>query len=237
VRAVFCCFFLGVLGVLANASAQRWTVQVFAYAASARAEAVTERLRGVGFDAYTDALPGSTLALVRIGCFSAQTDAEGLAQDVRQRVASDALVVPFQEGAAATVCVAREPGFIPPAVWGLEARSADTVTFWLEAEGRRTITFDGARWTLGQSLNEPHPNEPNMLTDASDPLTEPLATPAQVGLPATFRATQSRGLPLVRADLGGGSLLIAVGTLLWHSARAAVVQKGSDVFALRLGRP
>jgi hypothetical protein len=35
---------------------------------------------------------------VRIGCFGAQADADGLAQGVRQRVAVDALVVPFQEG-------------------------------------------------------------------------------------------------------------------------------------------
>lgn len=233
-RAVFCCFFLC---VLANASAQRWTVQVFAYGAPARAEGVAERLRGVGFDAYTDTLPGSTLALVRIGCFGAQADAEGLAQDVRQRVASDALVVPFQAGAAVTVCVTRELGFIPPAAWGLEAESADTVTFWLEAGGRRTITFDGARWTLAQNLGGPDLTEPDPLTDASDPLTELLATPPPTGLPATFRATRSRGLPLIRAELGGGSLLVAAGTLLWHSARAAVVQKGSDVFALRLNRP
>jgi hypothetical protein len=41
----------------------------------------------------------------------------------------------------------------------------------------------------------------------------------------------------VRADLGGGSLLVAAGTLLWGSDRAAVVQQGTDVFALRLVRP
>ena len=187
-------------------------------------------MRGVGFDAYTDAVLGSALTLVRVGCFSAQADAEGLAQDVRQRVAPDALVLPFREGAGATVCVVREPGFIPPAAWGLEASSADTVTFWLEAEGRRTITFDGTRWTLAQAGSDP-------LTESDDPLTERLPAPPPAGLPATFRATQSRGLPLVRADLGGGSLLVASGTLLWASPKAAVVQKGSDVFALRLVKP
>jgi len=215
-------------------SAERWTVQAFAYATPTRADRVVEGLREFGYDAYTDALPGGTLTLVRVGCFGAQADAEGLAQDVRQRVASDALVVPFQEGAGATVCVAREPGFIPPAAWGLEAETEDTVTFWLEAEGRRTITFDGARWTLSQTGSEP-------VTDASqqpgEGFAELLAAPPPTGLPATFRATRSRGLPLVRAELGGGSLLVAAGTLLWASARAAVVQKGSDVFALRLERP
>lgn len=209
---------------------------MFAYASPVRADVVAQSLREFGYDAYTDALPESTLTLVRVGCFSAQTDAEGLAQDVRQRVAPDALVVPFQEGAAATVCVVREPGFIPPAAWGLGAESADTVTFWLEAEGRRTITFDGTRWTLAQSPGEPDESEVD-LTGNADPLTELLPAPPPLGLPATFRATQSRGLPLVRADLGGGSLLIAAGTLLWDSSRAAVVQKGSDVFALRLTRP
>jgi len=227
VRAVLYSLLLCLSGTV---SAERWTVQAFAYATPTRADTVTEGLREFGYDAYTDMLPGGTLTLVRVGCFSAQADAEGLAQDVRQRVAPDALVVPFQEGAGATVCVTREPGFIPPAAWGLEAESSDTVTFWLEAEGRRTITFDGARWTLSQAGPDP-------LTESDEPLTDLLAAPPPAGLPASFRATQSRGLPLVRADLGGGSLLIAAGTLLWASPRAAVVQKGSDVFALRLERP
>ena len=225
-RAVLCCLLL-CSGLV---SAERWTVQAFAYATPTRADTVAEGLRVFGYDAYTDALPGGSLTLVRVGCFSAQADAEGLAQDVRQRVAADALVVPFQEGAGATVCVVREPGFIPPAAWGLEAETTDTVTFWLEAEGRRTITFGGGRWTLSQAGPDP-------LMGRDEPLTDLLAAPPPTGLPATFRATQSRGLPLVRADLGGGSLLIAAGTLLWASPRAAVVQKGSDVFALRLTRP
>ena len=72
-------------------------------------------------------------------------------QDVRQRVTLEALVVPFQEGAGATVCAAREPGFITPASWGIEARSAEAVSFWLEAAGRRGITFDGDRWSVVQN--------------------------------------------------------------------------------------
>lgn len=218
----------------AHASAQRWTIQVFAYAASARAEAVAERLREVGFDAYTDTLPGSALVQVRIGCFTAQDDADALAQDVRERVAADALVVPLQEGAGVTVCVERVPGFIPPAAWGLESAAETLVTFWLEADGRRTITFDGARWTLQQGGAAGGPEAPGGTPDL---LTDLLPAPPPAGLPATFRATQSRGLPLVRADLGGGSLLVAAGTLLWESDRAAVVQQGTDVFALRLVRP
>jgi len=218
----------------AHASAQRWTIQVFAYAASARAEAVAERLRGVGFDAYTDAVPGSALVQVRIGCFSAQDDADALAQDVRERVAADALVVPLQEGAGVTVCAERVPGFIPPLAWGLESASDTQVTFWLEADGRRTITFDGARWTLQQGGAAGGSEVPG---GAPDLLTDLLDAPPPTGLSATFRATQSRGLPLVRADLGGGSLLVAAGTLLWGSDRAAVVQQGTDVFALRLVRP
>lgn len=216
-----------------NASAERWTIQAFAYAAFARAEAVAERLRGVGFDAYTDTLPGSSLVQVRIGCFGVQADADALAQDVRERVAADALVVPFQEGAEVTVCTGRELGFIPPAAWGLEAASDEGVTFWLEAQGRRYISFDGERWSLRQTATQ----EATAPTEDTDLLGEILATPPPTGLSATFRATQSRGLPLVRADLGGGSLLVAAGTLLWSSAQAAVVQQGADVFALRLSRP
>jgi hypothetical protein len=219
-----------------NASAERWTIQAFAYAASARAEAIAERLRGVGFDAYTDTLPGSSLIQVRIGCFGAQADADALAQDVRERVAADALVVPFQEGAEATVCVERELGFIPPAAWGLEAASEEGATFWLEAQGRRYISFDGERWELRQTATQTAPQAATAPED-TDLLGEILATPPPTGLSATFRATQSRGLPLVRADLGGGSLLVAAGTLLWRSAQAAVVQQGADVFALRLYRP
>ncbi len=231
-RTAFCCLFLL---LLTNAAAERWTVQVFAYRSPSRAAAIAERLRGVGYDAYTDELPESSLIGVRIGCFGAQADAAGLAQDVRQRVALDALVVPFQEGAEVTVCVERELGFIPPAQWGVYRQSATEVTFWVEAAGRRYITFDGERWTLMQAGG---------VADSTldggadtDPLTEPLNTPPQAGLTATFRATRSRGLPLVRADLGGGSLLVAAGSLLWRSAQAAVVQGGANVFALRLTKP
>ena len=46
-------------------------------------------------------------------------------------------------------------------------------------------------------------------------------------------------LPRLRliADLGGGSLLVVAGSLLWGSAQTAVVQGGADVFALRLTKP
>ena len=78
--------------------------------------------------------------------FSARSlNFSALAADVRQRVTLDAFVAPFQDGAAATVCADREPGFLAPAAWGLETRSAEAVTFWLEASGRRSITFDGVR--------------------------------------------------------------------------------------------
>ena len=90
-RAVWCCL---LLTLLPGAVAQRWTIQVFAYTEAARAEGVAEQLRGFGYDAYTDRSPEGLLTQVRIGCFSATTDANALAQDVRQRVALDALVVP-----------------------------------------------------------------------------------------------------------------------------------------------
>lgn len=231
-RTAFCCLFLL---LLTNAAAERWTVQVFAYKNLSRAAIIAERLRGVGYDAYTGELPESSLIGVRIGCFGAQADAEGLAQDVRQRVTLDALVVPFQEGAEVTVCVERELGFIPPARWGVHRQSATEVTFWVEAAGRRYITFDGERWALMQ-VDGIVDGALDGVTD-TDPLTAPLNTPPQAGLTATFRATRSRGLPLVRADLGGGSLLVAAGSLLWRSAQTAVVQGGADVFALRLTKP
>ena len=238
-RAVLCCF----LVVLAPyALAERWTIQVFAYAQASRAEQVAEQLRAVGYDAFTDATPatasGGLLTQVRIGCFGAQADAQGLAQDVRQRVALDALVVPLAD-AKPTVCAERELGFIPPANWGLESSSATQVSFWLDVGmggERRTITFDGERWTLQQSEADTAERKPQ--TDLSwlyPDLSLPAAPPP--GLAATFRATQSRGLPLIRADLGGGSLLVTVGELLWRSAQAAVVKQGADVFALRLYRP
>lgn len=218
--------------MLATASAQRWTIQAFAFGHSSRAAATVQGLREVGFDAYTDAATEGSLVEVRIGCFSAQADAAALVQDVRLRVAADALVVPFREGAAATVCVERVVGFIPPAAWGVASANEAEVTFWLEATGRRYITFDGERWQLqGGAVERATPPED------TTPLTDRLAPARPEGLPVGFRATQSRGLPLVRADLGGGSLLITAGELLWSSTQAAVVKQGADVFALRLQRP
>lgn len=229
--------------VFSSVSAQRWTIQVFAYTPGSRAEAVAEQLRGVGYDAYTDTPPEGSLEQVKIGCFGTQADADGLVQDVRQRVALDALVVPLSNSATPTVCAERELGFIPPASWGLESRTEDRVTFWLdvgEDAQRRTITFDGERWTLGQTKDDISDAAPTDLELLETPLGRPgLGLPAAPppGLAARFRATQSRGLPLVRADFSGGSLLVTAGELLWHSARAAVVQQGADVFALRLYRP
>lgn len=211
---------------------------MFAYGQGSRAEQIAEQLRGVGYDAYTDAAPGGTLEQVRIGCFGAQADAGALLQDVRQRVALDALVVPLSEDAEPTVCIERELGFIPPENWGLESSSRRQVTFWLEVgsdSGRRSITFDGERWMLGQAEGDRSDVTPNDLDWLDVPVELSVAPPS--GLAATFRATRSRGLPLIRADLGGGSLLVTAGELLWRSARAAVVQQGADVFALRLYRP
>ena len=229
--------------VASSTQAERWTIQVFAYAEGSRAETVAEQLRGFGYDAYTDVPPEGSLEQVRIGCFGALADADGLVQDVRQRVALDALVVPLSENATPTVCAERELGFIPPANWGLESSDQSQVTFWLEVgsddgldSGRRTITFDGERWTLGQTESDALDAAPTDLDLLDTPgLGLPEAPPP--GLAATFRATQSRGLPLVRADLGGGSLLVTAGELLWRSARVAVVQQGTNVFALRLYRP
>ncbi len=230
--------------VVSGVSAQRWTIQVFAYAEGSRAETVAGQLRGFGYDAYTDTAPGGSLVQVRIGCFGAQADAEGLVQDVRQRVASDALVAPLSDTATPTVCAERELGFIPPENWGLEARTEGRVTFWLDVgEGaRRTIAFDGERWTLGQTGGDTSAAGRGGLELLDTPLntqsdTLGLSEAPPPGLTARFRTTQSRGLPLVRADLGGGSILVTAGELLWHSAQAAVVQQGADVFALRLYRP
>ena len=202
---------------------------MFAYSQAARAENVAAQLRNVGYDAYTDAAPGASLTQVRIGCFGARADADALAQDVRHRVAADALVAPLLESATPTVCAERELGFVPPAAWGLESSTEDRVSFWLEADGRRTITFDGKNWTLSQTEG--------VDTTGSEWFDTLLPVAPAPGLNATFRATQSRGVPLIRADLAGGSLLVTAGTLLWRSVGVAVVQQGADVFALRLTKP
>lgn len=233
-RAVLYCL-LSLLALQCSAPhawAQTWAIQVFAFAGEVQAAAVATQLRAVGFDAYSSVSVESSLVQVRIGCFSDQSDADGLAQDVRQRVALDALVVPFKTGDAATVCVTRQLGFIPPPSWGVERETATSVTFWLGADGR-TITFGGDTWILEQGDGSLDPLEPF----AEGPLDAPLEPRTPAGLSAQFRATRSRGLPLVRADLEGGSLLITSGQLLWASAQAAVVQGGADVFALRLYRP
>ena len=228
-RAVLYCLLFLVTSTPTYAAAQRWTVQVFAYSQASRAENVAEQLRDVGYDAYTDAALGASLTQVRVGCFGAKADAEGLAQDVRHRVAADALVAPLSEEATPTVCAERELGFMPPASWGLESSAADRVSFWLEAGGRRTITFNGKNWTLSQTEG--------VDTTGSEWFDTLLPAAPAPALNATFRATQSRGVPLIRADLAGGSLLVTAGTLLWRSVGVAVVQQGADVFALRLTKP
>ena len=229
------CLSFGLVALLgfsgAAFAAPGWAIQAFTFGSEAQAEAVVTQLRGVGFDAYRATLDGSEN--VRIGCFSNQKDADALVKDVQQRVALDARVVPFRPGDGAIVCVTRQLGFIPPASWGIETSSSAAVTFWLEAGGRRSLTFDGESWQLEQGDDPLAALEP--FDDA--PLASLLEPRTPEGLSVRFRATQSRGLPLIRADFAGGSLVIAAGRLLWASPRAAVVQEGSDVFALRLYRP
>ncbi len=220
-----------------GAAAQNWAIQVFAFSDEDQARAVVDQLREVGFDAYASASDASELQQVRIGCFQNQNDADALAQDVRARVALDAQVVPFSEGDAATVCVARQLGFIPPLRWGIESTSASAVSFWLEADGLHSITFDSERWALGQRDSDPLGLIDPAQDDSGDSLAALLEPSPAPGLRALFRATQSRGLPILRADLAGGSLLVTSARLLWATPGIAVVQQGTDVFALRLYRP
>lgn len=227
-RAVLCwlCFTLGVtLGAAGFARAQpaggAFTLQVFSFGELTRAQGVADRLRAFGFDAYTETPPGSRWVQVRIGCFSARADAEGLLQDVRARVSGDALVVPFTPGAGASVCAVRDLGFIPPADWSVSGRSAERVTFRVGSSPPRYLVFDG-RWRVAQSSSD--------VAQGAPP-------PPAGTLEVRYRATRSRGLPLVRADFAGGSLLVAAGELLWGSQGAAVVRLGRDVFALRLVLP
>lgn len=235
--ALYSLVFLTALAVTPLVSARNWAIQAFAFRSETQAAAVVGQLRAVGFDAYTSVPAPDTLHQVRIGCFGDQKDAEALAQDVRQRVALDAQVVPFETGDAATVCVARQLGFIPPLSWGVETSSATSVTFWLEASGKHALTFNGERWILEQIDSDPLGLLGSFDEDSEDSLAGLLEPRPEAGLRATFRATQSRGLPILRADLAGGSLLVTSGQLLWASTQVAVVEEGTDVFALRLYRP
>lgn len=222
---MFCCLCFILLTIAGFVRAQppgAFTLQAFSFYTQARAEGVAQRLRAVGFDAYIEAPASSGWVQVRIGCFGSRADAEGLLRDVHRRVSGDALVVPFTPGGGASVCVTRELGFIPPADWGVAARSPSSVLFRVGSAPARYLGFDGGGWWVAQSASEVERRDPP-------------ATPAS--LDARYRATRSGDLPLVRADLAGGSLLVAAGELLWHSGRAAVVKLGNDIFALRLFLP
>ncbi|ADI13573.1 SPOR domain-containing protein [Truepera radiovictrix] len=219
-RAALCCFCFALGLAWAQPPSGAFALQVFAFGDPAHAQRVAERLRTYGFDAYTETPPGSRWVQVRIGCFGARADAEGLLADVRARVSADALIVPFSPGAGASVCAVRELGFIPPPRWELAHSGAERVSFRV-GDPPRYLVFDG-RWRVAQSDAETHAPSAGL----------PAGT-----LHAHYRATRSRGRPLVRADLAGGSLLIAAGELLWTSRGAAVVQLGQEVFALRLVLP
>jgi hypothetical protein len=222
VRAAFCCLCLVVGLAWAQPGGEAFTLQVFSFGDPAHAQRVAERLRTYGFDAYTETPPGSRWVQVRIGCFSHPTVAEGLLQDVRARVSEDAFVVPFTPGAGASVCAVRDLGFIPPARWEVASRGATSVAFRVGSPHPRYLVFDG-RWRVAQSAAELNPQ---------GGAGEPAGT-----LPARYRATRSRGRPLVRADLAGGSFLVAAGELLWASRGAAVVQLDKEILALRLVLP
>lgn len=212
-------------------SAQNVSIQTFAYSDLAQANRIRDQLRAVGFDAYSEPLPGG-LTAVAIGCFSDEDAATALLADVRGRLSADATIKTLSAQMPLSVCVQRTLAFYLPPAWGVASAAADGLTLWVNALGKRFLHFDGNTWRIFQ-------NEEAWTQGREAQAFDPAQGQAAAGSPlgASFFATRSAHAQLIRAKLDGGSLIITAGELLWQGAGRAVVRQGSAVYVVFLSRP
>lgn len=202
------------LSGVAAASPDRWTVQTVAFPDYRQAQDAVSELQQRGFDAYTEftMFEDTQYARVRIGCFTSEAAAAGMAELLLRGAAEEAVVQPLSPGAAAGFCLHDDVGFIKPAEWRIQQQDARQIIFRVQLAGAvGYVRMFDAEWRL--------------LTEL-----EPTA-PAGGGVPLQFRQESFADQPVVSAPVGGQNRIVCGGELLWQSGRTAVVERSSVISA------
>jgi hypothetical protein len=196
--------------------AQQWTIQTVAFRDYRDAQAATEQLQALGFEAYSEFTNGSDglqYARVRVGCFDTKETAELTVQRLVGSYTKEAVAVPLSAGAPVPYCIRREVGFIAPSTWYIYFTTPSEAAFMVDLAGKQAfLKHDGSRWQMGQTLGE----------------IGVTTVPTSVGTSGLFSEVAASPYPqiLYRNDL---VLLISQGKLLWQKGHVAVVQENDMV--------
>ncbi len=211
----------GLLTLAATGQAQSWTVQTVALQNYGEALAVSDQLKALDYDAYVDfgLYEGQQFVRVRVGCFEDQASAAFLASRLVGNVTAEAVAVPLEASPPTAACVRRVVGFETPASWDVLTTAAPGISFWVEVLGqRRFITFTGTAWRVAQTEEELAGLTASPTSDS--PLNSSPSEPA-------FVQDASR----VLCNVGGRSVTVTAGELLWQGGAWAVVLEGGAVTA------
>ncbi len=202
------------LGVCMASAQELWTVQTVAFPDYRQAQDARTELRDHGFDAYTEftMFEGQQYARVRIGCFNRRDLAQWLADFMTPAYTSEAVVVPFTDGAPAGFCVNDDIGFIKPTDWGVQSQDSQQIIFRVHLAGHTGFV---------RMRN----NEWRLLTEI-EPATAPVS-----GRSLQFEQVTMAGSQVILAHTPGGRRLVCPGQLIWQTGMSAVMERGSLVTA------
>lgn len=195
-----------------------WSVQTVALRDLKEAQRIAERLRRIGFDAYTEFAMdrGLQFVRVRIGCFETRSSAELMADALRGNVTEAAVAVEATPGAPVRGCVRVEVGFLKPFRWDEVARPGTAPAFVVEVAGVEAhVAHTGLNWRVLQQ---------GEAVPAVDPALRS----------ARFAQAVVGGAEFVRLDDIGGSVLLCPGKLMNMVGNVAIVELGEALVACSL---
>jgi hypothetical protein len=198
---------------LANGQSSWWTVQTVALRQVVEAEAEAERLRSLGFSAYTERVlrDGLEFIRVRVGCVDDRETADAWAGVLLAGVTAAAVPVPIEGAIPLSVpCVAVDIGFRKPERWTLVSERDEYPTFTVEIAGVTAhLRYQAGGWALGQGAAPP----PRPIASADG-------------------ATSVRQISVARAPVVMSAAgFLCPGTLLATVAEVAIIDAETSVVA------
>lgn len=217
---VACCAFFA----FASANGPWWTVQTVALRDFRQAQDMVAQLQQLGFPAYTEFAmnDGHQYTRVRVGCFTQRDGALALADELRNGVSNDAVVIEasaeFQR--SGRLCTEYQTGFLKPGIWSYLGSNDNVAVFQVEV-GTLTayVAHDGIGWEVVQSF---------------DPTFESAVVPR---VPSNWRAQSSNvaNQSQVMKHLEGSWWYACRGNLLGVFRDVAFVETSRAVVSCRYG--
>lgn len=206
----------GAAGALGGAEAQQlWSVQVIALRDLREAQSLADRLRGFGFDAYTEFAMdrGLQFVRVRVGCYLTRGGAEAVANALRPRVTNTAVAVEASAGPPVHGCVRMEIGFLKPIRWNEVSQRGEQPAYLVEVAGVEAhVTHTGERWHVVQQGQQAPASEANARS-------------------ARFAQGNVHGQAFVKLEDVPGGLLLCPGKLLNSVGPVAIVEQDDALVA------